>query len=46
MFLMILNQSKTLKTFKTQASWGINVFNVFNLKLTGFKSGILEPLCF
>ena len=46
MFLMFLNQLKTLKTLKTKASWGINVFNVLIQKLTGLKSGILEPLCF
>ena len=46
MCLMVLDQLKPLKTLKTKASWGINVFNVFNSKLTGLKSGILEPLCF
>jgi hypothetical protein len=46
MFLMFLNQLKTLKPLKTKAAWGINVFNVFSSKLTGPKSGNLEPLCF
>ena len=43
---LVAVESKTGKTLKTKAFWGIIFLNVFNSTAANLRSGILAALCF